>query len=181
MTTVGEVGFVEMRLSKVVGLSMAEDDPAFCAVLDGVSKDVHLPIEIGGPEAFYLSASLTGVPFARPMGPQLAAGLLQALGGRIRQVRIDRLVAVFDGTAYGATVEVEGPSGVALVDARPGDALNLVALMPAPIYVAPEVLADAEARLEGDSAEARRGRIAMAAEQMIIGRPSGFSQPQGLH
>jgi bifunctional DNase/RNase len=33
---------------------------------------------------------------------------------------------------------------VALVDARPSDALNLIALVPAPVFVAPEVLSEAE-------------------------------------
>jgi bifunctional DNase/RNase len=67
-------------------------------------------------------------------------------------------------------VEVESPSGVRLVDARPSDALNLVALVPAPILVAREVLADAEARLEGDSAEAILLRRAMEAEQTTVRR-----------
>jgi hypothetical protein len=39
------------------------------------------------------------------MTPPFAAGLLHAFGGRIRQVRIDRLVEVRGGTAYGSTVE----------------------------------------------------------------------------
>jgi bifunctional DNase/RNase len=59
---------------------------------------------------------------------------------------------------------------VALVDARPSDALNLVALVPAPILVAPEVLADAQARLEGDSPEAILLRRAIETEQTIIQR-----------
>ncbi len=40
-----------------------------------------------------------------------------------------------------------------LVDARPGGALKLVAPEPEPIFVAQEVLVDAEAKAEGDSAE----------------------------
>ncbi|HLQ57421.1 MAG TPA: bifunctional nuclease domain-containing protein [Streptosporangiaceae bacterium] len=169
MTTVTDADFVEMRLDKVVRVLRDPGDPLSCVVLEGVSQDCHLPIEIGPVEAFNLSARLTGVDFARPMGPQFAAGLLQALGGRVRQVRIDRLVPAFGGgTAYGSTVEVEGPSGVGLVDARPSDALNLLALVPAPIFVAPEVLADAQARLEGDSAEAIRLRQALEKEQMTV-------------
>jgi len=168
MTAVADTGFVEMRLSKVVGLRTTGGDYSCCVVLDGVSEDRHLPIEIGQTEAFNLSAILTGVEFARPMSPQFAAGLLHALGGRIRQVRIDRLVPVVGGTAYGATVEVETASGVALVDARPSDALNLVALVPAPIFAAPEVLAEAESRLEGDSREATLLRTALESKQMTV-------------
>jgi bifunctional DNase/RNase len=173
MTATSDVGFVEMRLGKVVGVSMARDDPSFCVVLDAVSEDRHLAITIGQTEAFNLSATLTGVEFPRPMSPQFAAGLLQALGGRVRQVRIDRLVPVADGTAYGSTIEVEGASGVQSVDARPSDALNLVALLPAPILVAREVLADAEAKLAGDSPEAIGLRRALEHEQMTVRRDLG--------
>jgi bifunctional DNase/RNase len=169
MTTIADTGFAEMRLGKVVGVATAEGEASCCVVLDGVSEDRHLPIQIGQTEAFNLSATLTGEEFARPMSPQFAAGLLQALGGRVRQVRIDRLVPAFGGgTAYGATVEVESASGVELVDARPSDALNLVALVPAPIFAAPEVLADAEVRLEGDSPEAILLRQALECEQMTV-------------
>jgi uncharacterized protein len=163
-------GFVEMRLGKVVGISTTEDHPSFCVVLDAVSEERRLPITIGQTEAFNLSATLTGMVFGRPMSPQFAAGLLQALSGRVRQVRIDRLVAVTGGTAYGATVEVEGTSGVESVDARPSDALNLVALMPAPILVAQEVLADAEITLAGDSPEGIVLREALECEQMAVWR-----------
>jgi bifunctional DNase/RNase len=161
MTTAADIGFVEMRLSKAVGVASGEDSPSFVVVLDGVSQDRRLVIMIGPTEALTLSASLEGREFPRPQSPQFAAGLVHALGGRIRQVRIDRLVPVRDGTAYGATVEVEGGSGAALVDARPSDALNLAALVHAPIFVAPEVLADAESRLEGDSPEAASLRLAL--------------------
>ena len=176
MASLTDAGFVEMRLGKVVGFGpgLSAENTSFCVVLEGTSPDVQLPIEIGETEAFTLSATLTGIQFARPMGPQFAAGLLHALGGSVRQVRIDRLVEVRRGTAYGATVEVAGPSGVELVDARPSDALNLAALQLAPIAVAPEVLADAQARLEGDSPEAIRLRCALEAEQMAIQpSPSG--------
>jgi uncharacterized protein len=178
-----DAGFVEMRLGKVVGVSTGEDHPSFCVVLDAVSDERHLPITIGQTEAFNLSASLTGMAFARPMSPQFAAGLLHALGGRVRRVRIDRLVPVPHGTAYGATVELEGApgvsgvsgvSGVESVDARPSDALNLVALVPAPILVAQEVLADAESRLAGDSPEAIGLRHALEHGQMAV-----WQGPQG--
>jgi uncharacterized protein len=168
-TSVSNVGFVEMRLGKVVGLTTEEDGPSFCLVLDAVSQDRHLPMLIGQSEAFTLSASLTGTTFPRPMSPQFAAGLLHALRGRLLQVRIHLLAATDAGKAvYGASVQVEGASGIELVDARPSDALNLVALVPAQIFASEEVLADAEARLNGDSAEARLLHLALEAKQMTI-------------
>jgi bifunctional DNase/RNase len=98
------------------------------------------------------------------MTHQFAAALVQALGGRIRQVRIDRVVE----QTYIATVEVEGPPGVQLVDARPNDALNLAALVQASIFAAPEVLQEAEARRAGDFSEAARLRRALAAPPMTV-------------
>jgi uncharacterized protein len=169
MTSLTDVDFVPMRLGKVVAVA-TEDGPSFCVVLEGVTQDARLAIWIGETEGLYLSATLTGVQFGRPMSHQFAAGLLHALDGRIRQVRIDRLVEVRVGTVYGSTVEVEGPSGVTLLDARPSDALNLVALVPAPILVAREVLADAEAKLAGASPEATLFRRAVEAEQTTIQR-----------
>jgi uncharacterized protein len=172
MTAVTDTGFVEMRLAKVVGIALAGEERHSYVVLEGVSQDRHLLFVVGETEAFNLTASLTEFSFPRPMSAQFAAGLLRATGGRVRQLRIDRLIPTASGgPAYGATVEVESPSGVQLVDARPGDALNLVALVPVPIFVAPEVLADAEARLDEDSPESASMRLALRAEQMtILGR-----------
>jgi bifunctional DNase/RNase len=127
MRTVTDTGLVEMRFGKVVGVATAEGDACCCVVLEAVSGDCQLPIQIGDTEAFNLAATLTGEEFARPMSPQFAAGLLSALGGQVRQVRIDRLIPAFGGgIAYAATVEVDGASGVELVDSRPSDALNLL-------------------------------------------------------
>ena len=80
-------------------------------------------------------------------------------------MRIDRVVE----ETYIATVEVEGPPGVQLVDARPSDALNLAALVQAPIFTAPAVLQEAEARRAGDSLTAARLRRALTAPPMTIG------------
>src|SRR5918994_1606331 len=134
MTPATAVGYVQMRIAKVVGLA-ADDELFDYVVLDEVAGDRQLPIEIGQPEAFSLAARLGGIEWRRPMTYQFVAALVQALDGRVRQVRIDRVV---DET-YIATVEVDGPPGVQPVDARPSDALNLAALVQAPIFVASEV------------------------------------------
>jgi bifunctional DNase/RNase len=165
MSTATEVGYVEMRIAKVVGLSAADDEPVHpFVVLEEVAGDRQLPIEIGWAEAFSLAARLGGITWPRPMTYQFVAALVQALGGRVRQVRLDRVVE----ETYIATVEVEGPPGVQLVDARPSDALDLATLVQAPIFAAPEVLQDAEARRAGDSAEAVLVRRALVAPPMTI-------------
>jgi bifunctional DNase/RNase len=69
---------------------------------------------------------------------QFTAALVHGLGGRVREVRLDRIVA----GAYAATVDVEGPQGPAQVDARPGAALNLAAVTGVPVFAGPNALAD---------------------------------------
>jgi bifunctional DNase/RNase len=165
MTTATAVGYVEMRVAKAVGLATAEDQPFYYVVLDEVSGGRQLAIAIGQPEAFSLAARLGGMKWRRPMTYQFVAALVQALGGRVRQVRIDRVVE----ETYIATVEVDGPAGAQPVDARPSDGLNLAALVQAPILVAPEVLQEAEARRQGDSPEAARLRRALTAPAMTVG------------
>ena len=166
-TTTTDVGFIEMRIAKVVGFGppLAEEDFQ-CVVLDEVSGDRHLVIEIGMSEAFWLAAHLQNMPFGRPMTYQFTAALVQALGGQVRQVRIDRLI---EG-AYGATVEVEGPTGIQYVDARSSDALNLGALTNAPVFVSPEVVEDGHRRQGDDSATATLLRVALTAPAMRISR-----------
>jgi hypothetical protein len=162
MTTTPDVSLVEMRIGKVVGLRVAEDETFECVVLDEVAGDRRLAIQIGPTEAFSLIAHLGGIDFGRPQVYQFVASVVRALDGRVRQVRIDRLV---EG-AYAATVE--GPNGVELLDARSSDALNLAALVDSPIFVAPEVLEDGDARRAGESAGADLLRRALAAPPMTV-------------
>ena len=166
MATATEVGFVEMRIAKVVGVPGPEDDVVRCvAVLDEVAGARQFPIMVGQAEAFSLAARLGGIAWPRPMTYQFTAALVGALGGRVRQVRIDRVVA----DAYAATVEVEGPRGMRSVDARPSDALNLAVLVDAPIFAAAEVLQDAETTRAGDAAGADMLRRALVAPPMTVG------------
>jgi bifunctional DNase/RNase len=166
MTTATAVGYVEMRIAKVVGLSGADDEWFPYVVLEEVAGDRQLAVAIGQAEAFSLAAGLGGIAWRRPMTYQFVGALVQALGGRVLTVRIDRVVE----ETYIATVELEGPHGLQSVDARPSDALNLAALVQPPISVAPEVLQEAEARRAGDSPEAARLRRALAACPMTIER-----------
>jgi bifunctional DNase/RNase len=81
-----------MWIAKVVGLAAAEDELFHYVVLEEMSGDRQLAIAIGQPEAFSLAARLGGIAWPRPMTYQFAAGLVQALGGRVRQVQINRVV-----------------------------------------------------------------------------------------
>jgi len=165
MVAATEIGFVRMRVSKVVGLN---DGDHFCefVVLNELDGGRHLVIQIGRAEAFALAASLGDVEWGRPMTYQFMAELVRSLGGRIREIRLDALVS----GAYAATVEAEGPHGVELVDARSSDALNLAVLVGAPIVVALEMVEDSDQRQEGESAEAVLMRRALTTPPMTIAK-----------
>jgi bifunctional DNase/RNase len=167
MLATTDVGFIEMRIAKVVGFAPPLADGEFqCVVLDEVSGDRHLVVAIGRDEAFHLAATLQDLRFGRPMTYEFTAALVRVLGGQVRQVRIDRLV---EG-AVAATVEVAGPLGVELVDARSSDALNLAAITTAPIFVSSEVVEDGRRWLEDGSAEAGLLRHALTAPAMRVTR-----------
>jgi uncharacterized protein len=168
MTAATDTGMVPMRVSKAVGLKDGDHISEF-VVLDELDGDRHLVIGVGHAEAFALDASLQGLQWGRPMTYQFTAALVRSLGGRVREVRLDRIV---DG-AYAATVEVAGPQGVARVDARSSDAVNLAVLTQAPIFVAPEMLANCIGRQEGDSAEATILQRAIAGPPMAVRRAPG--------
>ena len=91
MPAATDVGFIEMRIAKVVGFGppLAEE-LSHCVVLDEVAGDRHLVIFIGDREAFSLAARLQDVEFSRPMTYDFAAALVRGLGGHVRQVQVDR-------------------------------------------------------------------------------------------
>jgi len=165
MTVTIDTGLVPMRVSKAVGLKDGDEISEFM-VLDERDGDRHMVIQVGHAEAFGLAASLQGLQWGRPMTYEFTAALVRGLGGRVRAVRLDRIVA----GAYAATVEVEGAQGTALVDARSSDALNLAVLTDAPVYAAPDVLADCIGRQAGEFAEATLLRRAITCDPMTIRR-----------
>lgn len=95
-----------------------------------------LPIFIGEPEGRAMVGNLTGLETPRPMTYQMAAGLVAALSGSVKEVRVVRL----SESTFIAEVILEGPSGPKAVDARPSDAINLALLVGAPVRVSDELL-----------------------------------------
>lgn len=165
MIAATDTGLVPMRVSKAVGLKDGDEHSQYI-VLDELDGDRHLVVGVGFAEAFALDANLQALQWGRPMTYQFAAALVRSLGGHVREIRLDRIV---EG-AYAATVEVEGLKGVGLVDARCSDALNLAVLTQAPVFVAPEMLADCISRQEGHAAEAALLQRAIAARPMTVRR-----------
>lgn len=91
---------------------------------------------VGEVEAEALARTLRKEETPRPLTYTLMANLLHAGAPRVREVQIHTLA---DDVFYAAIV-VGGPAGVQRVDARPSDALNLAAIVDAPISVARAIL-----------------------------------------
>ena len=127
---------VEMRVMDV-RLGRVEEEQRSCLiVLEELDGDRRLPVWIGEREGMALIFTLEKVDLFRPLTHHFMFNALRGVGGRVVEVRIDRLA---ENTFY-ATAALEGPSGLVEVDARPSDALHLAAFAGAPIRVKAQVL-----------------------------------------
>ena len=136
--------FVDMRIADVIKVP---DPPGCCIVLLEERGHEHrrLLIWIGGAEATSMALRLAGMGRpARLLGADLSVALVEALGGQLVEVRVDRL----DGHTFYATVVLDGPRGTAEVDARPSDALNLALTAGVPVRVDVGVLERAAAEAD---------------------------------
>lgn len=139
MTRTGEPSWVDAVVADV--RRKGEDDPGPCphvAVLQEVDGERTLPIWMLEREAVSLARSLERNEMPRPMTYQLAAGLVEAAGASVREVRVTR---VADSTFY-AEVIVEASGRITVVDSRPSDALNLALVAGAKIRVDDRLFAE---------------------------------------
>ena len=100
-----------------------------------------LPIWMGPSEAMQIALVLQGQELPRPTAYVFMERLFETAGVRLQEARITRL----DGGTFYAEAVVAGPEGIAAVDARPSDVINLALVARSPITVAVSVLADAMA------------------------------------
>jgi len=180
VTSTEAVEWTEVTVTKVLrGQRADREEPDFVMILAERDGDRTLHVWIGPAEAKMLAIALESVETPRPFAYKLAAGLVEAAGSRINEVRITRLT---DSIFY-AVVEVESPAGPREVDARPSDAVNLAVGTGAPIRVNTELFGTAHE--DGDqvtlqfqgatadiAAEARQ-RMAEAVTRRRAARGSG--------
>ena len=180
VTSTEAVEWTEVTVTKVLrGQRADREEPDFVMILAERDGDRTLHVWIGPAEAKMLAIALESVETPRPFAYKLAAGLVEAAGSRVNEVRITRLT---DSIFY-AVVEVESPAGPREVDARPSDAVNLAVGTGAPIRVNTELFGTA--REDGDQvtlqfqgatadiAEEARQRMAEAATRRRAARGSG--------
>lgn len=128
--------WVEVRVSEI---RRAQDEDVrprqHVMVLTERGGDRSLPIWIGPVEAGVLALVLESVETPRPFPYKMAAGLVEAAGSRIVEVKITQLLEQI----FYASVVVQGPDGPRDVDARPSDAVNLAVVSGAPIMLNSEL------------------------------------------
>jgi bifunctional DNase/RNase len=110
--------------------------PRHVVILREVDGERTLPIWIGPSEARHIAFASLGEPTQRPMTYALMRNLLDAAGGRISEVRVTALT----DHVFIAAVLVTGPAGIATVDARASDAINIALEACAPIYASRALL-----------------------------------------
>lgn len=140
---------VEMRVQRV-GI-----DPRRNAVLilaDAEDRRL-LPIYIGFYEAQSIAMAMSGEDIGRPLTHDLLLSVLEAMEGRLEEIRITRLV---DRTFY-AVLRVATRGRGLEMDCRPSDAVALAVRTGARIMVAEEVLEVAQV-LETDAAQDEQDR-----------------------
>jgi len=129
-TEAAEVEWAEVSVTAILrGQRADREHPDHVMLLAERDGDRRLPIWIGPAEAAALALALESVETPRPFAYKMAAGLVEAAGARVTEVRITRLIP----PVFHAVVVVQGPAGPREVDARPSDAVNLAMVTGAPI------------------------------------------------
>jgi RNA polymerase sigma factor (sigma-70 family) len=136
MTTTDAVQWADVSVTEI--RSTGGEDAAkrkYIMILTERGGERWLPIWIGPAEATALALALESAETPRPFTYKLAAGLVEAAGSRIAEVRITRLLA----PVFYASVLVQSPEGLKEVDSRPSDAVNLALVTGAPIRMDSEL------------------------------------------
>ena len=133
-----EVSFpmIEVELS-AVRVDLRSNTPVL--LLQELTKPKRtLPIFIGAPEATAIAFAVQQIETPRPMTHDLLKNVIEDLESRLVNVVITELR---DSTYFAELTVVRG-SKTYHISSRPSDAIALALRVPAPIYVADELLAN---------------------------------------
>lgn len=132
----------------------------FLVVLKG-REGKFVPISIGCPEGQYLVMAMQQVTFPRPLTHNLLANLLERVKGKVHQLVIHTL----KDETFHAYLLVQTHDEVFYLDCRPSDGMILATLMAIPIFMSPEVMAEAGRELSGMLNIAELGEELSGAEE----------------
>ncbi len=133
---------IQVELHQIIIREMEQEQ---FIVLKEVDGERRLPILIGSAEAFAIDRRLKGIPAARPLTHDLLANVIEAMGGALEKIEINRLeyIAAADSTTFFANLHIKRGEQVLTIDCRPSDAIALGAANNVPIFVAEKVMEQA--------------------------------------
>ena len=124
---------IKVELSRIIIDEKRQDQVVVLKEKDG---ERQIPIVIGFMEASSIKIKVTGMDVPRPMTHDILVNIIEALGGTIERVLIDKLVR----NTYFAKLEIKTKEGqLKTIDARPSDSIAMAVRFKAPIFVAEEV------------------------------------------
>jgi bifunctional DNase/RNase len=130
-----EPPMIDVALSRIVIREGSDQQYIYLRELDGARG---FPIVIGTSEACEIRRVVNGIQPERPLTHQLAFESIKALGARLRRVDI---VDLRNNTFFAQLVlHDERGDRIAIVDARPSDAVALALRARCPLRVAESVL-----------------------------------------
>lgn len=125
----------------VAGIAMDARNGHPIVVLNDPLKRRALPIWIGMFEANAITRALDNYKPERPMTHDLLLSTIEQIGYKVKHIEINELAS----STYFATIVLQNgsPDGpTKSIDARPSDAIALALRAKAPIFVAPQVVAE---------------------------------------
>lgn len=135
----------------VKGLMLDPISNSPIVVLKDEEDKIFLPIWVGIFEANAIALRLENVATPRPMTHDLLRSVLQELDAEVTRIEISDLR---DSTFY-ASVHLKAGERTLLIDARPSDAIALALRTDAPIFVAQQVLDQAQTISADESSDER--------------------------
>lgn len=135
----------------VGGLVLDPNSQAPVVVLKDESGKLNLPIWIGIAEATSIASVLKDLNMARPLTHDLLSTILTESGVSLERVLI---TALKDSTYYAELILSQGDK-VHIIDSRPSDAIALALRAEAPIFVARDVLEQAQIAIDESPGEAQ--------------------------
>jgi bifunctional DNase/RNase len=126
-----------MELSRII---ISENNDQQIIYLREVEGERTFPIVIGFFEATSIDRRVRGQPTLRPLTHDLLASTIEHLGGELQDIYISELR---DHT-YFAKLRIKHEGELIEVDSRPSDAIAVAVTVDVPIFVAEDVIEEAE-------------------------------------
>ncbi len=113
-------------------------------ILEDRAEMRYLPVWIGPAESDAITIALEETEVPRPLTHDMVCRVIEAFGGRVDKVVIDRL----QGETYEAKLVIAAGDKVLEIDCRPSDAIGVAVRAGAPILVEEDVLEKAGIQLD---------------------------------